>query len=204
MGDIFLLQKDALVMHISNVEKITKDTTVSVPNNYFAFAIIDGKPMFNIPSCEKLNIINKYGSSLHNKEISVCYVSKQTYEFMWGFGNAEICRADRTWCYFGANGTYQVTIYNPVKFYSAILHDVEQEGLRNLTVDFVKIIVENSYTRKLWGKAFEDAELLSMGDESQAKVNEEFITYNQNSRFGTTIDNIRINKTICNKKESEV
>ena len=200
MADIFLLQKDGLIMHISKAEKVTKETRVSVPNNFYAFAIVDGKPMFNITSCEKLNVVDKYGSCLNNKEIQICYISMQTYEFMWGFGNAVINRSESNSCLFGANGTYQVRVFSPVKFYSAILHDMEQSELRNITIDFVKNMVESSYKDKLCGINFNDSELLGMGEVVQSDVNEKLFTYNL-SNLGIVIENIRVNKTICNKKE---
>lgn len=137
------LDKEIIVCSSDEI-KVNKNTTISVPMNYKAVALVDEKVSFRIEPCTKKNLCKDFDKGLNGQTIKFVYVvSSSIPQMAWGFGNIQVNNERLKEAYrVGVNGKYIVEITDIVRLLKAFPNTklISLDDLREKTISIVKTI----------------------------------------------------------------
>ena len=133
--------KDAIIW-ISDEFQVDKNTTISVPINHKALALMNEKIAFRIEPCNKQNLLKAYDKTLNGEYLKLVYILTNSLPQMaWGFGNVQVNNERLKEAYrVGINGKYEVEVIDYMKLLKSFpnLKEISSDAIRERTISIVK------------------------------------------------------------------
>ena len=151
--------RDDVVAKIISIDKLTRNTFLTLPKEIEGLLIFDEKIISRVESCSNLELLDYIGKDFKNNKIKLfCYRKIISNYVPWGFGNFTfISKKDSKNYIIGFHGTFSVAVSNALIFskrfnnLNEITIDDIVKAIKPLVIDFIKNEISNNSNLCEWG-----------------------------------------------------